>query len=144
METNFVAESEVADLFFALYSSLNFLHNFKPSLGLFFAFSSKLGWPKIGFNEDESMNKTNIFVLFILSSSLNPILGQPNLLEKAKNNPSEGLKLCKKFKEEYNAKNKSATSDSATKFVSKKNNLSLVNAEFYSIYVIGLYCPEIY
>ena len=87
--------------------------------------------------------KSFLFVLFILSSSLNPILGQPNLLEKAKNNPSEGLKLCKKFKE-YNAENKSATSDTATKFVSKKNNLSLVNAEFYSIYVIGLYCPEIY
>ena len=79
----------------------------------------------------------------MLASSLNPILGQPNLLERAKNNPNEGLKLCKKFKE-YNTENKSATSDKATKFVSKKNNLSLVNAEFYSIYVIGLYCPEIY
>ena len=88
--------------------------------------------------------KSFIFVLFMLSSCLNPILSQPNLLERAKNNPKEGLKLCKKFKEEYNAKNESATSDAATKFVSKKNNLSLVNAEFYSIYVIGLYCPEIY
>ena len=87
--------------------------------------------------------KSFLFVLFMLSSSLNPILSQPNLLEKAKSNPSEGLKLCKKFKE-YNEENKSATSDKATKFVSKKNNLSLVNAEFYSIYVIGLYCPEIY
>jgi hypothetical protein len=84
-----------------------------------------------------------LFILFIFSSSLNPILSQPNLLERAKNNPSEGSKLCKKFKE-YNEENKSATSDTATKFVSKKNNLSLVNAEFYSIYVIGLYCPEIY
>ena len=84
-----------------------------------------------------------LFFLFMLSSSLNPILSQPNLLERAKNNPSEGSKLCNKFKE-YNAKNESATSDDATKFVSKKNNLSLVNAEFYSIYVIGLYCPEIY
>ena len=88
--------------------------------------------------------KSFLFVLFMISYSSNTVLSQPNLLEKAKSNPSEGLKLCKKFKEEYNAKNKSATSDSATKFVSKKNNLSLVNAEFYSIYVIGLYCPEIY
>ena len=87
--------------------------------------------------------KSFLFVLFMLSSSLNPILSQPNLLERAKNNPSEGSKLCKKFRE-YNAENKSATSDKATKFVSKKNNLSMVNAEFYSIYVIGLYCPEIY
>ena len=87
--------------------------------------------------------KSFLFVLFMLSSSLNPILGQPNLLEKAKNNPSEGLKLCKKF-EELNLENKSATSDEATKFVSKEKNLSMVNAEFYSIYVIGLYCPKIY
>ena len=87
--------------------------------------------------------KSILFFLFMLSSSLNPILSQPNLLERAKNNPSEGSKLCNKFKE-YNAKNESATSDEATKFVSKKNNLSMVNAEFYSIYVIGLYCPEIY
>ena len=87
--------------------------------------------------------KSFFFFLFIISSSINPILSQPNLLEKAKNNPSEGLKLCKKFKE-FNEDNESATSNKATNFVSKKNNLSLVNAEFYSIYVIGLYCPEIY
>ena len=87
--------------------------------------------------------KSISFVLFMLSSSLNPILSQPNLLERAKNNPREGSKLCKKF-EEFNADNKSATSKTAKEFVSDKNNLSLVNAEFYSIYVIGLYCPEIY
>ena len=87
--------------------------------------------------------KSILFFLFMLSSSLNPIMSQTNLLERAKNNPGEGSKLCKKFKE-YNADNKSATSDKATKFVSKQNNLSMVNAEFYSIYVIGLYCPEIY
>ena len=87
--------------------------------------------------------KPFLFVLFMLSSSLNPILSQPNLLERAKSNPSEGAKLCKKFKE-FNEDNESATSFIATEFVSEKNNLSMVNAEFYSIYVIGLYCPEIY
>mgnify|MGYP001166412411 CR=1 FL=1 len=88
--------------------------------------------------------KSFLFFLLMLSSSLNPILSQPNLLERAKNNPSEGLKLCEKFKEYNNKENRSATSNKAIKFVSKNNNLSLVNAEFYSIYVIGLYCPEIY
>ena len=87
--------------------------------------------------------KSFLFFLFMLSSSLNPILSQPNLLEKAKNNPNEGSELCKKF-EEYNSQNLSATSEPATKFVSKKKNLSMVNAEFYSIYIIGLYCPKIY
>ena len=79
----------------------------------------------------------------MISSSLNPILSQPNLLEKAKNNALEGAELCKKF-QELNSKNESATSEDATKFVSDKKNLSMVNAEFYSIYVIGLYCPKIY
>ncbi len=87
--------------------------------------------------------KTFLFFLIIVISSLNPLLSQPNLLERAKNNPREGSELCEKF-EEYNSQNKSATSFAATEFVSKKKNLSMVNAEFYSIYVIGLYCPKIY
>ena len=87
--------------------------------------------------------KSFLFFLLMISPSLNPILSQPNLLEKAKNNPREGAELCKKF-EELNSKNESATSDEATKFVSDKKKLSMVNAEFYSIYVIGLYCPKIY
>ena len=87
--------------------------------------------------------KSFFFFLLMISPSLNPILSQPNLLEKAKNNPREGAELCKKF-EKLNSKNESATSDEATKFVANKKNLSIVNAEFYSIYVIGLYCPEIY
>ena len=87
--------------------------------------------------------KSYLFFLFMLLSTISPVLSQPNLLEKAKNNPIEGSELCKKF-EEFNSQNMSATSNIATDFVSKKKNLSMVNAEFYSIYVIGLYCPKIY
>ena len=39
--------------------------------------------------------KPFLFFLFILSSSLNPILSQPNLLERAKNNPGEGSNYVK-------------------------------------------------
>ena len=84
-----------------------------------------------------------LFFLLILSPSLNSALSQNNLLEKAKNNPSEGLKLCKKFKE-FNSEKISAASDKATKFVSKENNLSMVDARNFSIYVMGLYCPKIF
>ena len=87
--------------------------------------------------------KSFLFFFVMIFPSLNPVLSQTNLLEKAKNNPSEGAEICKKF-EELNSKNESATSDEATKFVSEKKNLSMVNAEFYSMYVIGLYCPKIY
>ena len=87
--------------------------------------------------------KSLLFLLFLYANSLYPVFSQSNLLESVKKNPNEARNLCKKFKE-FNEDNESATSNKATNFVSKKNNLSLVNAEFYSIYVIGLYCPEIY
>ena len=87
--------------------------------------------------------KSFLFFLLMLSPSLNPVLSQNNLFENAKNNPSEGLKLCKKFKE-FNSQKISAASNEATKFVSKENNLSMVDARNYSIYVMGLYCPKIF
>ena len=87
--------------------------------------------------------KSFLFFLLMLSPLLNPVLSQNNLLENAKNNPSEGLKLCKKFKE-FNSDKISAASYEATKFVSKENNLSMVDARNYSIYVMGLYCPKIF
>ncbi len=87
--------------------------------------------------------KSFLFFLLMLSTSLNPVLSQNNLLETAKNNPSEGLKLCKKFKE-FNSDKISAASDKATKFVSRENNLSIVDARNFSIYVMGLYCPQIF
>ena len=84
-----------------------------------------------------------LFVLLILSPSLNPALSKNNLLENAKNNPNEGLKLCKNFKE-LNAKKVSAISREATEFVSQEKNISFVDARNYSIYVMGLYCPKIF
>ena len=87
--------------------------------------------------------KSFLFFLLMLSSLINPVLSQNNLFEKAKNNPSEGYKLCKKFKE-FNLEKTSAASDEVTKLVSDKNNLSLVDARNYSIYVMGLYCPKIF
>ena len=87
--------------------------------------------------------KSFLFFLLMLSPTVNPVLSQNNLLENAKNNPSGGLKLCKKFKE-FNSNKTSAASYEATKFVSKENNLSMVDARNFSIYVMGLYCPKIF
>ena len=70
------------------------------------------------------------------------MMGQSTLLESVKKNPEEAIKICSKFKE-FNSKGVSASSDKAIDFVSKKNNLTPVNAEIFSIYVIGLHCPEI-
>ena len=86
--------------------------------------------------------KPLLFFLILIFSPTNPIFSQSNLLETVKKNPNEAIKICNKFKE-LNEKGISANSDKAIEFVSKNNDLTPVNAEIFSIYVIGLHCPEI-
>ena len=83
-----------------------------------------------------------LFFLFLFSNSLNPVLSQSNLLETVKKNPNEARNLCNKIRE-FNAKGISASSDKAIDYVSNKKQLTSVNAEIFSIYVIGLHCPDI-
>ena len=86
--------------------------------------------------------KSLLFFLFLFSNSLLPVFSQSNLLESVKKNPEEAINICNKFKE-LNTKGISANSDKAIEYVSKKNKLTPVNAEIFSIYVIGLHCPDI-
>ena len=86
--------------------------------------------------------KSLLFLLFLFSNSLYPVSSQSNLLESVKKNPNEAKNLCNKFRE-FNSKGISANSDKAIQYVSKKNKLTPVNAEIFSIYVIGLHCPDI-
>ena len=84
--------------------------------------------------------KSFLFFLFLFSTY--PVFSQSNLLESVKKNPSEAINMCKKFRE-FNSKGISASSDKAIDYVSKRNKLTPVNAEIFSIYVIGLHCPDI-
>ena len=86
--------------------------------------------------------KPFLFLLFLFSNTLYPVFSQSNLLESVKKNPNEAKNLCNKFRE-FNSKGISANSDKAIDYVSRKINLTPVNAEIFSIYVIGLHCPEI-
>ena len=86
--------------------------------------------------------KSLLFFLFLFSNSLYPVLSQSNLLETVKKNPSEAMTICNKFRE-FNSKGISASSDKAIEYVSNKKKLTPVNAEIFSIYVIGLHCPDI-
>ena len=86
--------------------------------------------------------KTLLFFLFFFSNTLYPAFSQSNLLESVKKNPHEAMNLCNKFRE-FNSKGISANSDKAIKYVSNKKKLTPVNAEIFSIYVIGLHCPDI-
>ena len=86
--------------------------------------------------------KSFLFLLFLFSSSSSPVFSQSNLLESVKKNPGEAMKICAKFKE-FNSKGISASSDKAIEYVSNQKKLTPVNAEIFSIYVIGLHCPDI-
>ena len=86
--------------------------------------------------------KSLFFLFFLFSNALYPVFSQSNLLDSVKKNPGDAINTCNKFRE-FNSKGISANSDKAIEYVSKKNNLTPVNAEIYSIYVIGLHCPDI-
>ena len=83
-----------------------------------------------------------LFFLFLFSNSSFPAFSQSNLLESVKKNPADAVNTCNKFRE-FNSRGISASSDKAIEYVSKKNKLNPVNAEIFSIYVIGLHCPDI-
>ena len=86
--------------------------------------------------------KPFLFLLFLFSNSLYHVFSQSNLLESVKKNPNEAKNLCNKFRD-FNSKGISASSDKVIEFVSNKKKLTPVNAERFSIYVIGLHCPDI-
>ena len=82
------------------------------------------------------------FLFLLLLFPISNVFSQSNLLESVKQNPREAIKICNKFRE-FNSQGISANSDKAIEYVSKKNKLTPVNAEIFSIYVIGLHCPDI-
>ncbi len=79
----------------------------------------------------------------ILSLVISPLAeAQSTLLESVKRNPEEARALCRKFKD-LNAKGISASSTQAISEVSRQKNLSPIDAEILSTYVIGLNCPDV-
>ncbi len=88
------------------------------------------------------MIKNSLYISFFLFLGMNFIHAQSNLLKSVKKNPKNAIEICNKFKE-LNKKGISASSDEAVNYVLKKNNLSAVNAEILSIYVIGIHCPNV-
>ena len=86
--------------------------------------------------------KSFLFLFFLFTNFLYPVFSQSNLLESVKKNPREAMNMCNKFRE-FNSKGISASSDKVIDYVSKKNKLTPVHAEIFSIYVIGLHCPDI-
>ena len=94
---------------------------------------------------DNKMYKGYFYLLVLFLGISNPIYSQTNLLESVKRNPKNAIEICSKFKE-FNSEGISADSDRAISHVSKtwKTQLSPLNAEILSIYVIALHCPKVF
>ncbi len=82
------------------------------------------------------------FLLITLLSPFNVAHAQSNLLESVKRNPDEALSLCLYFKD-LNSRGVSASSNESLLRISQKRNLSKIDAEILSMYVRGLYCPNV-
>ena len=70
-------------------------------------------------------------------------MAQSRLLEGVKRNPEEAKSICQSFRE-LNQANISAGSGISIQKISTQKNISEVDAEILSMYVRGLYCPEIF
>ena len=84
-----------------------------------------------------------LLILFLIFFSTNSVLGKQLLLDRVKNNSSDAVNTCSKFKE-LNSKNISANSNDGINYVKAKYKENSLNAEMISIYIIGLHCPEVY
>lgn len=69
-------------------------------------------------------------------------LAQSPILETVKQNPARAQALCSQLRQ-LNAQGVSATSTQAVSLVAQQQNLSLVDAEVLTTYVVGLHCPDV-
>ena len=81
-------------------------------------------------------------VTLIALGSTPAVMAQSTLLESVKRNPEEARALCRRFKD-LNAKGISVSSSQTINEISKQKNLSPIDAEILSTYVIGLNCPDV-
>ena len=89
----------------------------------------------------ETMNKLLLFL--IVAIAFEPaIKAQSTLLESVKRNPAEARALCNKFKS-LNSRGISSSSKEVIEEISIQKNLSELDAEILTIYVIGMHCPEV-
>ncbi|MCP9882548.1 hypothetical protein KBY65_08650 [Cyanobium sp. Alchichica 3B3-8F6] len=71
-----------------------------------------------------------------------PALAQSQLLESVKQNPARAKALCDQMRG-FNAQGLSATSKQAVAQIARQENLSPMDAEVLTTYVIGLHCPDV-
>jgi len=70
------------------------------------------------------------------------VRAQSAILESVKQNPARARALCQQLRE-LNAQGIVSTSPQAVALVAQQQNLSPMEAEVLTTYVVGLYCPDV-
>jgi hypothetical protein len=85
-----------------------------------------------------------IFALLAASLALwaGPGAAQSALLESVKANPARAKALCSQLRQ-LNAKGVASNSPQAVSMVAREQNLSPMDAEVLTTYVVGLHCPDV-
>jgi ABC-type transporter MlaC component len=71
-----------------------------------------------------------------------PGQAQSNLLESVRQDPSRAQRLCRELRQ-LNQQGISYTSKQALRQIASQENLSLMDAEVLTTYVVGLHCPDV-
>jgi len=71
-----------------------------------------------------------------------PAQAQSNLLESVRRDPSRAKRLCRELRQ-MNQQGISYTSKQAIRQIASQENLSLMDAEVLTTYVVGLHCPDV-
>jgi hypothetical protein len=85
-----------------------------------------------------------IFVLLAAGISLwgGPGEAQSALLESVKANPARAKALCVQLRQ-LNAQGLTSNSPQTVAMVAREQNLSAMDAEVLTTYVVGLHCPDV-
>lgn len=70
------------------------------------------------------------------------VLAQSNLLESVRRDPARAKRLCRELRQ-LNQQGISYTSQQALRQIASQENLSLMDAEVLTTYVVGLHCPDV-
>lgn len=70
------------------------------------------------------------------------VLAQSSLLEQVKRDPSRAQAFCAQLRQ-YNQQGLSYTSPQVIQRIASQENLSAVDAEVLTTYVVGLHCPDV-
>jgi hypothetical protein len=105
---------------------------------------ARTDWNEWIFRVNQMVPVLRIFALLSASLALwaGPGAAQSALLDSVKANPALAKDLCVRLRQ-LNAQGVASNSPQAVSMVAREQNLSPMDAEVLTTYVVGLHCPDV-